>query len=40
MYEQIDIWTKEGDKIAVIGDLNYYIYRQRVKSLFPKIGII
>ena len=37
--EQLEIWTKEGDHILVIGDLNEYIYIQRVKSFLSRLGL-
>ena len=36
--EQIEKWTKEGDCIIFIGDLNEYIYMQRVSFFFSKLG--
>ena len=32
---QIDIWTKEGDLILLMGDFNDYISRQRSIMLSP-----
>ena len=32
--KQIDIWIKKGDHIIVMGDLNDYIYKQRLKYFY------